>query len=73
MLKPLLERRGYTLTDAGADNYKLLHPATGELIIKANYWRSPESDEAGNAIDFLVKIERIPFAEAMAVITREPT
>lgn len=67
-LKPLLEQRGYALTDSGAGNSKLQHP-TGEIILKANFWRSPDSGEAGNAIDFFVKVERLPFAEAMRLLT----
>lgn len=70
-LKPLLERRGYTLTATGAGNYKLHTPATGEILIKANYWHSVDTGEAGNAIDFFVKVERVTFARAMDAITRE--
>ena len=67
-LKPLLEQRGYTLNDTGAGNSKLLHP-TGEIILKANYWRSPDTGQAGNTIDFFVKVEHLAFAEAMRILT----
>ena len=37
------------------------------LIVKDSYWRWPERDLAGNAIDFCIKILGLSFNDASAV------
>jgi hypothetical protein len=44
-------------------------PAYPGLIIKDSYWRWPERNQAGNAIDFHVQILGLPFHDAMRQIT----
>jgi len=41
------------------------HPG---LVIKESYWRWPERNCAGNAIDFLVQVFGLTFHEAMREI-----
>ena len=49
-LVPLLQKRGLPLVEREAGNFELpTHPG---LIVKDSYWRWPERDLAGNAIDF---------------------
>ena len=50
-LVPLLQQRGLQLIVRQADNFTL--PAYPGLLIKDSYWRWPERNLAGNAIDFL--------------------
>jgi hypothetical protein len=44
-------------------------PAYSGLIIKDSYWRWPERNLAGNAIDFHVQVLGLSFHEAMRQIT----
>ena len=39
------------------------------LLLKASYWRWPEHNLAGNAIDFYVKVLGVSFHEAMKELT----
>ena len=65
---PLLQRRGLRLQEREAGNYAVAdYPG---LIIKDSYWRWPERDLAGNAIDFCVKILGLSFNDAMREISR---
>lgn len=65
---PLLQRRALRLQEREAGNYAVAdHPG---LIIKDSYWRWPERDLAGNAIDFCVKILGLSFNDAMREISR---
>ena len=41
------------------------------LIVKDSYWRWPERDLAGNAIDFCVKVLGLSFHDAMREITHQ--
>jgi hypothetical protein len=66
-LVPLLEKRGIQLIVREAGNFIL--PAYPGLIIKDGYWRWPERNLAGNAIDFHVQVLRLSFHEAMRQIT----
>ncbi|NQU40450.1 MAG: hypothetical protein HQ523_10895 [Lentisphaerae bacterium] len=66
-LKPLLERLGYRLSPADRDNYLVLGLAS-EVVIKEHYWVCLEDGSAGNAIDFLVKVQGKSFNEAMALL-----
>jgi hypothetical protein len=62
-LGPLLEKRGFHLVETGADNF--LVAAYPGLIAKDCYWRWPDRDLAGNAIDFCTQVLRLSFHDAM--------
>jgi hypothetical protein len=49
------------------DNFIL--PAYPGLIVKDSYWRWPERNLAGNAIDFHVQVLGLPFHDAMRQIS----
>ena len=66
-LVPLLEKRGLQLIEREAGNYGL--PAYPGLIVKDGYWRWPERDLAGNAIDFCMRVLGLSFHDAMRQIT----
>jgi hypothetical protein len=65
---PILQRRGLTLRERDAANYEAAdYPG---LIVKDSYWRWPQRDLAGNAIDFCVNVLGLSFHDAMREITR---
>ena len=66
-LVPLLAKRGLQLIARDTGNYTL--PAYPGLIVKDCYWRWPERDLAGNAIDFHVQVLDLSFHDAMRQIT----
>jgi hypothetical protein len=66
-LAPLLEKRGHKLVETGGGNF--LVPAFPGLIVKDSYWRWPERNQSGNAIDFLVQVLGRSFHDAMTEIT----
>jgi len=66
-LVPLLEKRGLQIIAREADNFIL--PAYPGLIVKDSYWRWPERNLAGNAIDFHVQVLGMSFHDAMRQIT----
>ena len=66
-LPPLLEKRGLVLRDRSGGNLEV-EPYKG-LLVKASYWRWPQRDLAGNAIDFYVHVLGLSFHEAMKEIT----
>ena len=66
-LKPLLEQLGYRLSPTGQGNYALLGRSE-EVVVKDHYWVRLQDGVAGNAIDFLVKIHGMSFAEAMQIL-----
>lgn len=66
-LAPILEKRGLQLIPREAGNYLL--PAFPGLIVKDSYWRWPERNLAGNAIDFHVQVLGLSFHDAMQQIT----
>lgn len=68
LLAPLLQQRGLELIAREAGNFIL--PAYPGLIIKDSYWRWPERDLAGNAIDFHVHVLGLSFHDAMRHITQ---
>ena len=68
-LAPLLQRRGLQLVERPADNFELA--AYKGLLLKDSYWRWPERDLAGNAIDFFVQILGLSFNDAMRQITAQ--
>ena len=63
MLVPLLEKRGLKFIETGGGNF--LVTAYPGLIVKESYWRWPERNLSGNAIDFLVQILGLSFHDAM--------
>ena len=66
-LVPLLQKRALQLVGREAGNFIL--PAYPGLILKDSYWRWPERDLAGNAIDYFVKVLGLSFNDAMRQIT----
>ena len=66
-LAPLLQKRGLQLVVREGDNFSL--PAYPGLILKDSYWRRPERNLAGNAIDFHVQVLGLSFHNAMRQIT----
>jgi len=67
-LAPLLEKRGLQLVERDAGNFTL--PAFPGLILKDSYWHWPQRDQAGNAIDFFMRVLGMSFHDAMRQITR---
>ena len=66
-LVPLLQRRGLPLVEREGGNFELpTHPG---LILKDSYWRWPQRDLAGNAIDFFMQVLGMSFHDAMRAIT----
>ena len=66
-MAPLLQKRGLQLVEQQAGNFTLPnHPG---LILKDSYWRWPERDLAGNAIDFFMRVLGLSFHDAMRQIT----
>jgi hypothetical protein len=41
------------------------------LLLKASYWRWPDQNLAGNAIDFYTKVLGASFHDAMKELSRE--
>ena len=66
-LVPLLKKRGLEIIAREAGNFLL--PAHPGLIIKDSYWRWPERNLAGNAIEFHVQVLGLTFHDAMRQIT----
>lgn len=68
-LIPLLQKRRLELIQKEAGNFQL--PAYPGLIVKESYWRWPERNLEGNAIDFFVHVLGMSFHDAMRQITEE--
>jgi hypothetical protein len=65
-LVPLLQKRGLQLIEKSAGNFEL--PAFPGLIVKESYWRWPQRNLQGNAIDFFVHVLNLTFHDAMRQI-----
>ena len=65
-LVPLLEGRGLQLIELPAGNFELA--AYPGLLVKDSYWRWPEREMAGNAIDFFMRVLGLSFHDAMRQI-----
>ena len=65
-LAPLLHKRGLQLIQKEAGNFEL--SAFPGLILKESYWRWPQRNLEGNAIDFCVLILKLSFHDAMGQI-----
>jgi len=59
----LLQKRGLQRLEQGGGNFIL--PAFPGLIFKDSYWRWPQRNLAGNAIDFHVQVLGLSFHQAM--------
>ena len=66
-LVPLLQKRGLLLVQLPAGNFALA--AYSGLLLKDSYWRWPERNLAGNAIDFFMRVLDLSFHDAMRQIT----
>lgn len=66
----LLQKRGLQLLAREAGNFIL--PAYPGRIVKDSYWRWPQRDLEGNAIDFFMRVLGLSFHDAMRQITGEP-
>jgi hypothetical protein len=67
-IAPFLEKRGMHLSESGGGNYTIReYPG---LIIKESYWRWPEREIGGNAIDLCQNVLRLGFNEAMVELTQ---
>jgi hypothetical protein len=64
---PLLQKQGLQLLERAAGNFELA--AYPGLLIKDCYWRWPQRNLAGNAIDFFVQVLGMSFHQAMRQIT----
>jgi len=58
------------IVEREAGNFTL--PSYPGLIVKDSYWRWPERNLAGNAIDFCVQVLGLSFHDAMRLITSLP-
>ena len=65
-LAPLLKKRGLQMLELPAQNIEL--PAFKGLLVKDSYWRWPQQNKAGNAIDFFVQVLGLSFNESMRQI-----
>ena len=65
-LLPLLQKQGLQLLERAAGNFELA--AYPGLLIKDCYWRWPQRNLAGNAIDFFVQVLGLSFHQAMVQI-----
>lgn len=70
-LKPVLELLGYRLLPRPGENF-IIAGLASEIVIKEHYWNCLDTGQAGNAIDFLVKIRGVTFNEAMTMLTSGP-
>jgi hypothetical protein len=67
-LKPVLERLGYRLNPMANDNYVIIG-VSPDIVVKDHYWVCADTGDAGNAIDFFVRIKGTSFQEAMRLLT----
>jgi hypothetical protein len=65
-LVPLLQKHGLQLIELPAGNFELV--AYPGLLVKDSYWRWPQRDLAGNAIDFFMRVLGLSFHDAMRQI-----
>jgi len=62
-LAPRLQKRGLVLRDRGGGNWEVEYYKG--LLVKASYWRWPDQNLAGNAIDLYTKVLGLSFQDAM--------
>jgi hypothetical protein len=63
----LLRKRRLQLIERPAGNFELADYSG--LLVKESYWRWPERNLAGNAIDFFMRVLGLTFNDAMRQIT----
>lgn len=71
-LAPILIQRGYQLHSTGGDNYTLITNGSrlpDDIVIRDFYWICKSRNLTGNAIDFFVLLEGLPFLKAVEIIT----
>ncbi|MDD5343832.1 MAG: hypothetical protein PHW12_05360 [Smithella sp.] len=66
-LAPLLSRLGFRLRPL--QNGNTLVENYPDLIVKQHYWTWPTKEIHGNAIDFLVLVEKKSFHQAMQILS----
>ena len=66
-LGPLLSAMGVVLQPLEDGNHRLVGEP-GNVIVKENYWIRTDTGEAGNAVDFFVKIRGMSFIETMRLL-----
>ena len=64
----LLENRGHLMIEQGGGNCHV--PDFPGLIVKESYWRWPERNQSGNAIDFHTQILGWSFHDTMRALTQ---
>ena len=65
-IKPVLEKLGYQLFELYQDNWSI-HDISDAIVIKHHYWRDPEKQIGGNAIDLLIHLGHT-FNETMDIL-----
>lgn len=68
-LKPVLERLGYRLLPRPGGNWHI-EGLCPDILVKDHYWLCPDTGQAGNAIDLLLRIRHMSFNQAMEHLTR---
>jgi hypothetical protein len=71
-LKPVLEHLGYRLQPLQSGNY-LVAGLAPEIIVKDHYWICTDTGAAGNAIDFLVRVKKASFNDALRLLLADAT
>ena len=69
-LKPVLEALGYRLEPLKNGNYRVLGLAD-DVVIKDHFWICQGNGTAGNAVDFLVKVQGMAFRDVMRLLSKE--
>jgi len=71
-LKPVLEQLGYRLHPLQSGNY-LVTGLAPEIVVKDHYWICTDTGVAGNAIDFLVRVKKTTFNDAVRLLLADAT
>jgi hypothetical protein len=79
-LKPVLEHLGYRLQPLQNGNY-LITGLAPEIVVKDHYWvctdtgaaACPELCRGGNAIDFLMRVRKTSFNDALRLLLADAT
>ena len=71
-LKPILEQLGYRLQPLQRGNY-LVTGLAPEIVVKDHYWVCTDTGAAGNAIDFLVRVRKTSFNDALRLLLADAT
>jgi len=65
-----LEKQGYELKKEG-QNYRVA--GQGGFLVQKNHWKQFSTDQGGNTLDFLIKMEGHSFKEAMEMLLEGAT